>query len=184
MWREVGILRDLHCGLGLHRSRPRRNSLPDRDLAAERPPRTRARWPFGAQTTISAWRVTRRYARLQSRRWSATGKRWRRPQHLGYASSNSRARSRAGLSSSKGSRACLHLRLASEPCQHFDDCVFVARLPGASVCRAAASSSVPQPQRRPRCFGDPFSVTIVVILHIDVGRSIWATSSQIIPING
>ena len=36
------------------------------------------------------------------------------------------ARSRARRSSSKGSRACLHLRLAFEPCQHFDDRVFVA----------------------------------------------------------
>jgi hypothetical protein len=57
------------------------------------------------------------------------GRRWWHPQHLGYASSNSRARSRACRSSSKGSRACLHLRLAFEPCQHFDDCVFGAQLP-------------------------------------------------------
>jgi hypothetical protein len=114
---------------GLHRPRPRRNSLPDRGLAAERLPRT-ARGDHLVLKRLSRHGGSPRGTRGCSCGGGAPrGRRWRHPQHLGYASSNSRARSRACRSSSKGSRACLHLRLAFEPSQHFDDRVFVAQLP-------------------------------------------------------
>jgi hypothetical protein len=78
---------------GLHRPRPRRNSLPDRGLAAERLPRT-ARGDHLVLKRLSRHGGSPRDTRGCSCGGGAPrGRRWRHPQHLRYASSNSRARS-------------------------------------------------------------------------------------------